>query len=524
MNAKNVVFIFSLVTIIALIMTGCAPMASSSATEAPARAAAPSYNYSPPSVSQEHHPQPTRVPREGEQPYDTFFENYGVNPFLDTEDDRKSTFAIDVDTGSYTIARSYLDERILPDKDSVRVEEFVNYFQHYLPLPDEDERFAIYLDGGPSPFVENERYQMLRVSIQGYDVDWRDRKPANLIFVIDVSGSMDMENRLGLVKRSMTTLVESLDERDSIGIVVYGTTARTVLEPTNADHKETIKRAIRSLHAEGVTNAEAGLRLAYRKALAAFNEGGINRVILCSDGVANFGETRVNRLLDEIEDYVDQGITLTTLGFGMSNYNDILMEQLADKGDGFYAYIDDVSEAERLFESNLVSSLQIIGKDVKVQVNFNPDVVERYRLLGYENRDIADEDFRDDSVDGGEIGAGLAVTALYEVKLIPEASGKIATVDLRWLDPDTLDASEILASIHTGELYRDFKHADPYFQRDVLVAEFAEILRDSYWADPADLPALHAELERLSFTLEDNRDIRDLLSMIGTAMELMRIH
>ena len=205
----------------------------------------------------------------------------------------------------------------------------------------------------------------------------------------------------------------------------------------------------------------------------------------------------------------------------MDNYNDVLMEQLADKGDGFYAYIDDLDEAERLFESNLISSLQIIGKDVKVQVEFNPEVVERYRLIGYENRAVADDDFRDDSVDGGEIGVGLAVTALYEVKLNPEAEGKIATVDLRWLDPDTLHPSEILESIYTEELQHEFESTDIYFQRDVLVAEFAEILRESYWATPEDLHLVCEHLERISVYFEYDPEIRDLLTMVRSALYLM---
>jgi Ca-activated chloride channel family protein len=525
MNTRKLIHSLALISIVALSMSGCAPSTpAGSATQAPAYheySAPVAPQAAPPSSAQSGHPWPTRVPERNDPPDYTIFEDYGVNPFIDAEDDQLSTFAIDVDTGSYTIARNYLANNILPDKDSIRVEEFVNYFQHHNPFPSEAERFAIYLDGGESPFTETERYRVLRVNIQGYDVDMNDRKPASLVFVIDVSGSMDMENRLELVKDAMTTLVDALDDKDSVGIVVYGTRARTVLESTSAYEKNRIKRAIQSLHAEGVTNAEAGLKLGYREALAAFDEHGINRVILCSDGVANTGETDVNRLLEEIEDYVDQGITLTTLGFGMDNYNDVLMEQLADKGDGFYAYIDDLDEAERLFESNLISSLQIIGKDVKVQVEFNPEVVERYRLIGYENRAIADEDFRDNSVDGGEIGVGLAVTALYEVKLFPEATGKIATVDLRWLDPDTLHPSEMLESINTEELQSDFESTDIYFQRDVLVAEFAEILRESYWATPSDLRLVCEHLERISAYFEYAPEIKDLLSMVRSAMYLM---
>ncbi|HSL44667.1 MAG TPA: von Willebrand factor type A domain-containing protein, partial [Anaerolineales bacterium] len=377
------------------------------------------------------------------EPYDMFFEDYGVNPSIDTEDDSLSTFALDVDTGSYTVMRNYLSEGNLPPTDSVRVEEYINYFDQGYPIPPQHQAFGIYIDGAPAPFTQTERYQMLRVGIQGYQIPAEERKDASLTFVIDVSGSMDMDNRLGLVKRSLELLVEQLRPRDRVSIVVYGSEARVVLEPTPGSDKGRILEAIYSLHPEGATNAEAGIRLGYKMAMHAYNPGGINRVILCSDGVANVGETGPDAILEEIRHYVEEGVTLTTIGFGMDNYNDVLMEQLADNGDGFYAYVDDMREARRLFIDQITGTLQTIAMDAKVQVDFNPEVVMRYRLVGFENRAIADDEFRDNSVDAGEIGAGHSVTALYEVKLYPEAYGNIATVFMRWQDPDTRQVVEL---------------------------------------------------------------------------------
>ena len=328
---------------------------------------------------------------------------------------------------------------------------------------------------------------MLRVGIQGYQVSEEERKDAALTFVIDVSGSMDMDNRLELVKRSLELLVEQLRRSDSVSIVVYGSDARVVLDPTTGSDTGKILRAIRHLEPEGATNAEDGIRLGYRMALQAYKPDGINRVILCSDGVANVGNTEAEVILSEVKGYVEEGVTMATFGFGMDNYNDTLMEQLADNGDGFYAYIDDIDEAQRLFVDELTSTLQTIAMDAKVQVDFNPETVKRYRLVGFENRAIADDDFRDNTVDAGEIGAGHTVTALYEVKLYPEAHGRVATVNMRWEDPDTRAVTEISRDFDASEIAFDFRETDPYFQRAVVVAEYAEILKESYWAEDGSL-------------------------------------
>ena len=459
---------------------------------------------------------------EGNQPYDMFFEDYGVNPIIDTEDDHLSTFALDVDTGSYTIMRNYINDGNLPPEESVRVEEYVNYFEQGYASPPAHQAFGIYIDGAPSPFTETERYQMLRVGIQGYDVSDRERKDVSLTFVIDISGSMDMDNRLGLVKRSLELLVEQLRPTDQVGIVVYGSDARVVLDPTPASRKGRILRAIYGLRTEGATNAEAGLRLGYKMALRAYEPDAVNRVILCSDGVANVGETEANAILREVHGYVEEGVTMATFGFGMDNYNDTLMEQLADNGDGFYAYVDDLGEAKRLFVDDLTSTLQTIAMDAKVQVDFNPEVVSRYRLVGFENRDVADEDFRDNRVDAGEIGAGHSVTALYELKLYPEAYGQIATVYMRWEDPDTRQVVEMSKDFYVRELERKFHEADPYFQRAVVVAEYAEILGDSYWAQESDLEAVYEEAQWISEYLYRDEEMREFVELVRQAGRLAR--
>ena len=547
MNTKRIAF--SLLLIAAFLLSACAPRAAEPANEpareenaAPAEEPAveelieeaeeaPSSDYSAEgeilgqSASSEAPSSPSGYQpqnRGDDEPYDMFFEDYGTNPIIDTEDDHLSTFALDVDTGAYTVMRNYLNEGHLPPSDSVRVEEYVNYFEQGYEQPPARQAFAIHLDGAPSPFAQTERYEMLRVGIQGYEVDNWDRKEVSLTFVIDVSGSMGMDNRLGLVKESLGLLVDELSRGDYISIVVYGSDARVVLDPTPATDVDEILSAIYSLRTEGSTNAEAGLKLGYKMALRAYNPEGVNRVILCSDGVANVGLVEADAILDEVRGYVEEGITLATFGFGMDNYNDTLMEQLADNGDGFYAYVDDLDEAERLFVDDLTGTLQTIALDAKVQVDFNPDVVSRYRLVGYENRDVADEDFRDNSVDAGEIGAGHSVTALYEVKFYREAYGRVATVHLRWEDPDTRQVVEIEKDIYAGDFSRDFHDADPYFQRAVVVAEFAEILGESYWAQDSDLDEVYDEARWLEEYFPREDDMEEFVDLVKQARREMR--
>ncbi len=455
---------------------------------------------------------------------DVFYENHGTNPFIDTEDDNFSTFAMDVDTASYTVMRRYLRDGGLPPAEAVRVEEYINSFDYNYTLPTQ-EAFAVHLEGAPSKFGEGKRLQLLRVGIQGRVISDANRKDAILTFVIDVSGSMNMENRLGLVKRALTLLVDQLRPADKVGIVVYGSDARVVLSHTGLENRDYILEAINQLHSEGATNAEAGLRTGYKLALKNSKSDCINRVILCSDGVANVGQTGPDAILKEIGSYVKEGVTLTTVGFGMGNYNDVLMERLANKGNGSYAYVDTFKEAKRVFKENLTGTLQVIAKDAKIQVEFNPDTVSRFRLLGYENRALAHEDFRKDDVDAGEVGSGHSVTALYEIKLHKDAVGKLATVFIRHEDPDTHRVTEVNETISTDQLKQSYEDASPMFQLVGAVAEFAEILRESYWAKEGSLAAVQETIEGViheieSKTPQQKERKEELLKLVQEARSL----
>jgi len=416
------------------------------------------------------------------QPYqDVFYKSAGINGFVETAADRLSTFGLDVDTASYTVTRRYLSDGNLPDPKSVRVEEFVNFFDYGDPPPAGGD-FAITAEGAPSPFTQGEGYRLLRFNIRARQVNAEQRRPAVLTFVIDVSGSMDQENRLALVKKSLSLLLDQLRPTDRIGLVTFGDEARVLLEPTN--DREAVRQAIERLQPEGSTNTEDGLLKGYEMADRNFRLNAANRIILCSDGVANVGRTGPYAILGRIGREARRGIELTTFGFGMGNYNDHLMEQLADHGDGRYAYIDTLDEARRLLVEGLTGTLQTIAKDAKVQVEFNPQAVARYRLLGYENRDIADERFRDEKVDAGEIGAGHSVTALYEIELRPDApSGSLAAaLHLRYRAPEIGNVTETIRKLYLSELAPSWEKASPGFRMAALVAQFAEILKQSPWA------------------------------------------
>jgi len=470
-----------------------------------------------------------------DQAYDTmYFEHYGVNPFIVTEEDALSTFAIDVDNASYTVFRRYLRDGNLPPREAVRVEEYVNFFaQDYGPQPEED--FGIFADGAPSPFGQG--YNLLRVGVLGRTVAPEKRKPAHLVFVIDVSGSMNRENRLGLVKKALLILLDELQKGDTVGLVVYGTRGRVILEPTSVADRGRLEEAIQSLSPGGSTNADEGLDLGYRMARDNYQAGAINRLILCSDGVANQARTGADSILDHVRRESDRGIHLSTIGFGMGNYNDVLLEKLANRGDGNYYYVDELREAERVFRENLTGTLQTIARDVKIQVEFNPEHVLRYRLLGYENRDVADQDFRDDSVDAGEIGAGHQVTALYEVKLSDEArrslgqvgktsrkSPLLATIRLRYeLPAHSLAAGQVIETelaVQAAALGGSFGEAAARFRLAAVVAEFAEILRGSYWARGSDLAGLIPMADHLAAELTADPAVGEFSRLVRRAADL----
>ena len=512
--------LLSLLLAATLLFTACAsPM-----TGAPAPAAAPAQEMAPsPSYAVAAEGGTAGYSTGGTAPvndaaYDAvFFKNYGVNPFIDTEDDHLSTFAMDVDTASYSVARRVIQDGYLPDPASVRVEEFINYFHHPYPGPEEGA-FAIHLEGAPSPFG-GANYQLLRVGIQAKRIQADERQDASLVFVIDVSGSMAQENRLGLVQRSLRLLVDELRPTDEVAIVVYGSRARVVLPPTSGADKNRILQAINALAPDGSTNAEEGLLLGYQLAEEMLRPDRITRLILCSDGVANVGNTGPDSILKRVQGYVDQGITLTTVGFGMGNYNDVLMEQLANDGDGSYAYVDTLEEARRIFVEGLTGTLQVVARDAKVQVDFNPEVVSRYRLLGYENRRVDDEDFRNDEVDAGEVGAGHSVTALYEVKFVkePVADAPAATVAIRYQDPESGEVVELSQAIRREAFHASFQDASPSFQLDAAVAEYAELLRESYWAQDGSLSAVRELAQRLTGLMDQDPDVLEFAYLVSQA-------
>ncbi len=451
-----------------------------------------------------------------ESPSGTFFENYGVNPFTTTLVDPITTFAMDVDTASYTLTRGWLNSGSVPPPDAIRVEEFVNYFDQV--YPDTNDTFGINVDAAVSPFHDDGRL-LLRVGVNAEDINVGDRRVATLSFVIDTSGSMSRDDRLELVKRSIGELVANLRTGDRIGVVEYGSTARRLIEPTT--DKGAVLSVVNSLVARDSTNAEEGLRLGYAMAEENFVPGNINRVILMSDGVANVGETGPNALLQDIKETAQDGITLSTVGVGLGNYNDVLMEQLANNGDGNYVYIDTVSEATRLFGNGLTGLLEVVAAEAKIQVEFNPEAVAMHRLVGYENRSLTTEEFRDDTVDAGEVGAGHTVTAIYELRLLDDPTGDIGEVRVRYTDPDSGVVSEIALPVDQSVANVAFDSAAAAYQVTAVAAMFAEVLRESPNASDVSLDELAETLNRLSSSgrLTDSRSV-ELLELILTAKAL----
>jgi Ca-activated chloride channel family protein len=440
-----------------------------------------------------------------------------ASPFVQTTADQLSTFALDVDTGAYTAARGYINAGQLPPPDSARAEEFLNYFHYDYPVPQQGD-FGIYIDAAPSPWGQGDT-QIVRVGIQGRRIDDSQRKDAALTFVIDASGSMDRPSRLPLAKQALALLVGELRENDSVAIVVFGSESHVVLQPTSAAQRETILQALDSLSIEGATNIEGGLQMAYELAAKNFKPSAINRVILLTDGEANIGATGPDSILQTIHDQSAQGVLLSTVGFGMGDYNDPMLERLADTGNGNYAYVDTLEAARRIFVQNLTGTLQVIAKDAKVQVEFNPAVVASYRLIGYDNRAVADADFRNDSVDAGEVGAGHSVTALYELRMTGQGQGTALTVQLRYADTNSGAVREIAQPFGSAGFGRDFAGATPRFQQAVAVAGFAEQLRGSGMGAPT-LADVLAITQRIAPQLANDSDMQEFAQLVARAIEL----
>ena len=446
----------------------------------------------------------------GTEQYDPIIEN----AFLTVAEQPLSTFSVDVDTASYANVRRFLREGRLPPPSAVRIEELVNYFSYDYPAPDDETPFSVDMEVAECPW--NGEHRLVRVGLKGKEIDAQQRGPTNLVFLLDVSGSMRADNKLALVKQAMAMLVDQLTEDDRVAIVTYASGTDVRLPSTGGHEREVLLSAIDALTAGGSTHGSAGIQLAYEQALTHFVEGGTNRVILCTDGDLNVGITDDDELVKLITEKATSGVFLTVLGFGTGNLKDSKMEKLADKGNGSYAYIDGLREARKVLVEQVSGTLITIAKDVKLQIEFNPAEVASYRLIGYENRTLAAKDFRDDKKDAGEIGAGHTVTALYEIvpagsgqasatakeglkyqkprpaeqQPLSEAaqSGELLTLRLRYKQPDGQKSSELEFTLEDSE--KRFGEASTDFRFASAVASFGMVLRRSQHAGDATLAAV----------------------------------
>ncbi|MFM7075023.1 MAG: von Willebrand factor type A domain-containing protein [Planctomycetaceae bacterium] len=423
------------------------------------------------------------------------------NPFRSADESPLSTFAIDVDTASYTVVRRFINDRQRPPADAVRLEEMLNYFRYDDPAPADGDPLAVRLESAACPWQP--RHRLLRVALKGREIAAAARPGTSLVFLVDVSGSMGEPDKLPLVKQALGMLVDELSENDRVAIVTYAGEAGVKLPPTSGDQKARIRAAIDALSAGGSTNGSAGIEVAYRLAQEAFVKGGSNRVLLATDGDLNVGITDDAALVGLIKEKAGSGVFLTVLGFGRGNLQDEKMEKLADNGNGLYAYLDSAREARKVLVEQLTGSTVTIAKDVKIQIEFNPARVESYRLLGYENRLLAARDFADDTKDAGEVGAGHGVTALYEIVPVagttpqaapdrplkyrrrpaqPEAaqaddSPELCTVSLRWKAPEA--GESLLREIPFEDAGGSFEAASADLRFAAAVAEFGMLLRSS---------------------------------------------
>jgi Ca-activated chloride channel family protein len=432
------------------------------------------------------------------------------NPFFEVAHAPLSTFSIDVDTASYSNTRRFINEGRLPPADAVRIEEFVNYFNYEYPQPAGNVPFSVTAEVSGCSW--NKQHRLVHIGLQGKRVETSNLPPANLVFLLDVSGSMNEPNKLPLVKSALSMLVEQLSARDRVAIVVYAGASGLALPSTSGDRKADILAALDRLSAGGSTNGGEGIQLAYRTAQDNFIKGGTNRVILATDGDFNVGVTGESDLVRLIEEKRQSGVFLSVIGFGSGNLQDATMEKLADKGNGNYAYVDSMNEARKVLGGEIGGTIMTIAKDVKIQVEFNPKQVAGYRLIGYENRLLADRDFNDDTKDAGEIAAGHTVTALYEIvpagqkvegtsvdalkyqqpePLAPSTaagSREMLTIKLRYKEPSENESR--LLSVGVADAGGAFENASENLKFSSAVAAFGMLLRDSKYKGDANYDAV----------------------------------
>jgi len=474
------------------------------------------------------------VPEDGVNRNTEEYDNIRENVFKDVATSPLSTFSADVDTASYSNLRRLINSGYtlneIPE-GAIRAEEMINYFSYNYKGPDENEPFGVNAEISTCPW--NSEHELLRLGLQSEAIDFSDAPDSNIVFLVDVSGSMRDENKLPLVKQSFSLLVDNLSEKDTVSIVTYASGVSVVLEGTSGDKKDKILEALDSLQANGSTNGSGGIEEAYRVAEANFIKGGNNRVIIASDGDFNIGKSSASDLSKQIKKNAKKGIFLSVLGYGMYNYSDTVMETLADDGNGNYAYIDTLHEAKKVLVEELGATMLTVAKDVKLQIEFNPKYVSEYRLIGYENRALNNEDFDDDTKDAGEIGAGHSVTVLYEIvptteenasngkdlkyqtsNLTDEAlkSNDWLTLSIRYKEPDE-DESKLLEYEIGSKYYTDKPSEDFIFS--AAVAEFAMVARNSEFIADGSLNHIVEELNTIPLKDEYRREFATLVDKVN---------
>jgi Ca-activated chloride channel family protein len=447
-----------------------------------------------------------------------------VNPFTLTANDAQSTFALESENGSWNLMRKYVSQGYLPPAATVRMEEFVNYFD-YNYAPSEKQVFSVHASADKSAFGKN--LSLIKIGVQGKVIGRDGEKAAHLVFLVDTSGSMGRADRLPLVQEGISMALDQLKPTDRVTLITYGVRSRLLLESVPAAEKDRIRTAIKAIETGEATNMAEGIRTAYDLAARHYRAGQVNRIVLCSDGVANIGPAEADDLLATVKQYRTQGISFTSVGVGAGAYDDRLMEQLANQGDGQYVYLDSRAEVRRTFVDNFSATLNYIARNVKIQVEFNPDLVRRYRLIGYENRDVADKDFRNDKVDAGEIGSGQSATALYEIETFPHvhtgrptgSNGTFATVRVRHMEVDTDDVHEFARDLDLSLIRNRPVAEDPYFHLAACAAEFAEILRHSEYSNHS-LQQLEQRLIPVANALPLDQRVQEFLQLLRQAQNL----
>jgi Ca-activated chloride channel homolog len=531
----------ALTLVAALFLSSCVKNRTDSGVTAPGKQSAGYANQTADgTVATTAAPQPMGTPTYAGEEQAGNTEQYShidENPFLEVARAPLSTFSIDVDTASYSNTRRFLKEGQLPPKDAVRIEELINYFSYDYPQPVGEAPFSVTAEISEAPW--NPQHRLVHIGLQGKRIAMENMPPANLVFLLDVSGSMNDPRKLPLVKSAMRTLAEQLTARDRVAMVVYAGSSGLVLPSTQGDRRGEILAAIDRLEAGGSTNGGEGIELAYRVAQENFIRGGVNRVILATDGDFNVGVTSEGDLVRLIEEKRQGGVFLSVLGFGTGNVKDSTMEKLADKGNGNYAYIDSLGEARKVLGEQIGGTLFTIAKDVKIQVEFNPRLAAAYRLIGYENRLLRDRDFNDDTKDAGEIGAGHTVTALYEVVPYGQKfenpgvdplkyqepvkpsemanSSELMTVKLRYKEP-AQDQSKLL-SVSLADSKARLAAASENFKFASAVAAFGMLLRDSKYKSDASYNEV-LQLARSSVGADPQGYRSEFVGLVETARDL----